>query len=1121
MRRRCAARAQNNSEQATTSGSDGAPNFAEAVRTSRTAEALEAQAQGPFRQQQLRRRAQPSTSPAPQTSDHAAAMLAISPTVDLAAASAVAATTRAPPTRFKIFMYGAAVAVTAHYMVNFIGTLPVVQNLIRRFIWQGREEAVPKDGADDATNGQEIPGGVEADEETVEWVNMCWRKAWRVYQRGLERWLADLLQPLFDQLMQDSNVPRFVQRLRIAEFTLDHEAPYFSNMRRRNSRKDSDLTGVVDVRYTGGVRMLLLIECGTGRWRIKVPVMVSELDLECSLWVKIRLAPMCPYIGTISLAFVGPPSIRVQLSPYNKLRLMKIPILQPFLSKLLTVNLPALMVLPKRLEINIPPAVTAVAEAAVGRDAVMRAVASAVLQADALEHALISALPLGPQSAAGGISLPDLFQGELEVVLKEARNLPVWGFPWQSNPYCRVLVGSQAVRSRRDSETSQPSSHRAPVWNQEFQFLVEDPSVQAIEIVVRDSPITGRTDVGRAKFMLSQLSRDSTVDVWLPVESSMPGERTQGAVHLSLTYRPFQDDEADSGYREAAAFAQSTGSQDDMDGADQITDVKSAADASSRAAVAASAAAAAVAVTKAAAARAAARLARAARGEDGNQGGGPGGPSQVPAPTNGSSAAEGTAPTVTAGNEKVVVGLPPLPPQKKSLSNADVPSSNGSSSDASFSAQKLPEFDISVLSKLPSATDPAAQEAAVEQLEAMAATMQQLTDEVQMLSSRSNRNGTGVDPGAAEAAAKAVAAAEALAVTAVVAGDVGAANRALQQAAAALEKTAVKLATAGKSGSSMDVEDGGDPQASLTQTQQQQQQQQQVISSSGEKSGISSTKRAQAVPPLEGQTPAERAAAALAAAQAAAAAAAAAVAAADAAASQIPISSEDFESFGEDDEIDVEAGLGTDAIPGAIAGEDSSSSSSGSDSEGPGLSSAWPQSAPWWNQAIQMVPGVPESHDWAADAVAEADGGAAMLLREGEEGEAVGDSISGEVLSSLIKAGKVPTVSGVDGRDEVSLDFMRESSSNDAGGAVGDNNRYSRGGPLGDIIISSDIPIEEIAAEVQKSWKLRDRHVETLLQKAVENRVRRSERPWLMATAVMATASAVLLSIVLYRLYTG
>ena len=61
-----------------------------------------------------------------------------------------------------------------------------------------------------------------------------------------------------------------LQRLRILEFTIDHEAPYFSKMRRRTSRRDSDLNGVVDVRYTGGARMLLLIEAGSGRWRFKV-----------------------------------------------------------------------------------------------------------------------------------------------------------------------------------------------------------------------------------------------------------------------------------------------------------------------------------------------------------------------------------------------------------------------------------------------------------------------------------------------------------------------------------------------------------------------------------------------------------------------------------------------------------------------------------------------------------------------------------------------------------------------------------------------------------------------------------------------------------------------------------
>ncbi len=57
-------------------------------------------------------------------------------------------------------------------------------------------------------------------------------------------------------------------------------------------------------------------------------MLVSDLDLECQMWIKLRLAPMCPYIGSISLAFTEPPIIKVQLLPYNRVRIMRIPILQ-------------------------------------------------------------------------------------------------------------------------------------------------------------------------------------------------------------------------------------------------------------------------------------------------------------------------------------------------------------------------------------------------------------------------------------------------------------------------------------------------------------------------------------------------------------------------------------------------------------------------------------------------------------------------------------------------------------------------------------------------------------------------------------------------------------------------
>ena len=92
--------------------------------------------------------------------------------------------------------------------------------------------------------------------------------------------------------------------------------------------------------------------------------------------------------------------------------------------------------------------------------------------------------PLPPQSPQ---STTPSAQGELTVTLREARNLPVWGFPGQSNPYCRLTLGEQAVESRREDDTSHPGVHRSPVWNQEFQFLVEDESKQVRPCGIRSS----------------------------------------------------------------------------------------------------------------------------------------------------------------------------------------------------------------------------------------------------------------------------------------------------------------------------------------------------------------------------------------------------------------------------------------------------------------------------------------------------------------------------------------------------------------------------------------------------------------------------------------------------------
>jgi Ca2+-dependent lipid-binding protein len=47
---------------------------------------------------------------------------------------------------------------------------------------------------------------------------------------------------------------------------------------------------------------------------LQIPVMVSNLDFQGKLWIKLRLAPICPWIGTIFLAFLGAPRIQVGIA---------------------------------------------------------------------------------------------------------------------------------------------------------------------------------------------------------------------------------------------------------------------------------------------------------------------------------------------------------------------------------------------------------------------------------------------------------------------------------------------------------------------------------------------------------------------------------------------------------------------------------------------------------------------------------------------------------------------------------------------------------------------------------------------------------------------------------------
>ena len=62
----------------------------------------------------------------------------------------------------------------------------------------------------------------------------------------------------------------------------------------------------------------------------------------------------------------------------------------------------------------------------------------------------------------GGITLPQVFQGELLVTLNSARGLTVWsgipGIVTLSSPYCELELGSQKASSRKYTEKKSKGS---------------------------------------------------------------------------------------------------------------------------------------------------------------------------------------------------------------------------------------------------------------------------------------------------------------------------------------------------------------------------------------------------------------------------------------------------------------------------------------------------------------------------------------------------------------------------------------------------------------------------------------------------------------------------------------
>ncbi|RDY02218.1 Synaptotagmin-5, partial [Mucuna pruriens] len=130
--------------------------------------------------------------------------------------------------------------------------------------------------------------------------------------------------------------------------------------------------------------------------------------------------------------------------------------------------------------------------------------------------------------------------GILEVKLVQAKELTNKDIIGKSDPYAVVYIRPLRDRMKKSKTINNDLN---PIWNEHFEFIVEDVSTQHLIVKVYDSEGLQSSElIGCAQLRLIELQPGKVKDVWLKLVKDLEiqkDNKNRGQVHLELLYCPF------------------------------------------------------------------------------------------------------------------------------------------------------------------------------------------------------------------------------------------------------------------------------------------------------------------------------------------------------------------------------------------------------------------------------------------------------------------------------------------------------------------------------------------------------------------------------------------------------
>ncbi|XP_008242836.1 PREDICTED: synaptotagmin-5-like [Prunus mume] len=323
--------------------------------------------------------------------------------------------------------------------------------------------------------------------QKLKWLNLHLEKIWPYVNEAASELIKTSVEPILEQYR-----PIILSSLKFSKFTLGTVAPQFTGVSIIEDEGDS-VTMELEMQWDGNPSIILAIKTLFG---VSLPVQVKDIGFTGVFRLIFKpLVDEFPCFGAVCYSLREKKNLEFRLKVVGG-------------------------------DISTIPGIYDAIEGMI-RDAIEDSIAWPVRKVVPILPGDYSYLELKPV-------------GMLEVKLVQAKELTNKDLIGKSDPYAVVYIRPLQDRMKKSKTINNDLN---PIWNEHFEFIVEDASTQHLVVKVYDDEGVQSSElIGCAHVRLSELQPGKVKDVWLKLVKSLEVQRdnkNRGQVHLELLYCPF------------------------------------------------------------------------------------------------------------------------------------------------------------------------------------------------------------------------------------------------------------------------------------------------------------------------------------------------------------------------------------------------------------------------------------------------------------------------------------------------------------------------------------------------------------------------------------------------------